>query len=198
MKARPWPRLSAAASSRFTVGRARHNMPYGVPWDYPFTVLHYICCNCSRYIGEKLTPYCPRCGAKQPDESEMKSLGLVVVRDGEKRVRRVKELGEVNAFLDAHKGCAAGLWRYYVSHSELEIRLCHSGGPNLTEWRNTAIYCASTSVIRFDRLRWDSNLAVTTVPNEFGRDDFILKDSDAGVFVQCEVLNFYVDLDPEL
>ncbi len=172
-------------------------MPYGIPWDYPSTILYFQCPKCYRAIDQEYRPYCSNCGMQQPPEPELEAGGRIIRKNHKLAVRRISDLAEMNSFLIETKGRPVGLWSYCVSHSELEIRLCHSGGPNLSgEWLNTAIYCSGAEVVRFDSLRWDANISLRTTPSGYSREDIILEDADAGVHVRCGAVKLYVGVEP--
>jgi hypothetical protein len=170
-------------------------MPYGIRWGPPEA---YYCGSCHWQYGDHYQRFCGICGAKQPGEFEVYEKGLVVsFPDGGREHTRDVEV--MNAFLAEHVGKRIALWSYSVSHSELEFRLCHSGGPNLkgTPWLNTLIYCGGTEKLMIPVTRWNSNITISTGPISFG-DGYALKDVGAGILVECATLRMYFDVKPGL
>jgi hypothetical protein len=179
-------------------------MPYGIPWG----MVAFRCISCGReHSYDVYRQYCSLCGTKQPDESELKSLGLIVYSSASDTPASTHDLEEMNVFLQTHRGKPMALWTYSVSHSELEIRLTHSGGPNQTDepWLNTMIFCSATESILLPNLRWACNLIIEVkhnvreTPNgPFSLDYYVLVDDPANIRIQCRSVGMYFDIKPGL
>jgi hypothetical protein len=113
----------------------------------------------------------------------------------------------MNVFLQKHRGKPMALWNYSVSHSELELRLTHSGGPNQTDepWLNTMIFCSATESILLPNLRWSCNLMIEVKQNiletpngPFSLDYYVLVDEPANIQIQCRGVGMYFDIKPGL
>lgn len=170
-------------------------MPYGIPWGPPEA---YYCISCTFQYGDHYQRFCGICGTKQPSEMEVYDKGLVVSYPEGGR-ERTRDAEAMNAFLSEHTGKRIALWGYSVSHSELELRLCHSGGPNQkeAEWLNTIIYCGGTEKLVIPTTRWDQSVNISTGPLSYG-DGYILQDSNVGFLVECATLRMYFDVKPGL
>lgn len=179
-------------------------MPYTIPWG----MVAFRCSSCGKeHCYDLYRPYCCFCGAKQPDESELKSLGLLVYSSVSEKPTSTRDVEEMNMFLQSQRGKPMALWNYSVSHSELEIRLTHSGGPNQTDkpWLNTMIFCSATESILLPNLRWLCNLIieikhnVLETPNgPFSLDYYVLVDEPANSRIQCRSVGMYFDIKPGL
>lgn len=102
-------------------------MPYGIPWG---PIEAYRCATCGgRHAYHEYRPFCGICGAKQPNERDARKQGLAIFVPTYGK-RNTRDIDEINAFLQDNKGVPVRLWNYSVSHSELELRLRHSGGPD--------------------------------------------------------------------
>ncbi len=179
-------------------------MPYGIPWG----MVAFRCISCGKeYSYDTYRPYCGLCGAKQPNEGDMNSQGLIATSSTSENIKYTREINEINLFFQKHHGKHMALWGYSVSHSELEIRLVHSGGPNRSDepWLNTLILCSATESIQMPNLRWSCNLIVEVkqkiyeTPNgQFSLDYYLLIDKPANIQIQCGSVGMYFDIKPGL
>lgn len=169
-------------------------MPYGIPWT---SAVGYRCVECnSVHTQTHYMPYCGLCGAKQPDEEELKELGLELLGPTAGK-RSTRDIDEIRAFLTQHHGKPIRIWNYCVSHCELELRLRHSGEPckNDEPWLNTVIYCGGTRLIRLPTSAWESAVEIGVEAGKYG-DVFVLTDSASSVRVECDVMRLYFDVEP--
>jgi len=179
-------------------------MPYGFPWG----LVAFRCVSCGKECSWGVYhPYCTFCGAKQPDESEMKSLGLMELAYATDTPRYTHEVKVMNEFLRRHREKPMALWNYSVSHSELELRLNHSGGPNRLDepWLNTMIFCSATESIQLPELRWLCHLNIEVKHNTyktpngpFTLDYYLLIDKPAKIQIQCRSVSMHFDIKPGL
>lgn len=142
-----------------------------------------------------------------PTKMRSKALGLIVYSSASETPTSTHNINEMNVFLQKHRGKPMALWNYSVSHSELEIRLAHSGGPNQTDepWLNAMIFCSATESILLPNLRWSCNLMIEEkhnvfeTPNgSFSLDYYVLVDEPANIRIQCRSVGMYFDIKPGL
>lgn len=179
-------------------------MPYGIPWG----MFAFLCASCGQvHCYDVYRPYCSLCGAKQPPENEIKAKGLVVSSSIADSRAYTDDIQEMNAFLRKHRGKRIAIWKYNVSHGELEIRLAHSGGPNRSDepWLNTIIYCMATEAIQMPKLSWDCNLTIEVKQNTFktikgpiSLNYYLLIDKSAKIQIKCRNVGMYFDVKPGL
>ncbi len=173
-------------------------MPYGIPWE---TVHGYRCVSCrNEHSHDTYRPFCCLCGAKQPDEKDIETSGLIIPAElADKEVTR--DIDRMNDFLNRHVGREIAIWFYSVSHSELELRLRHSGDPgspkSIEPWRNTVIYCGATDRIILPKMRWECSLEIRSHSNRYGIK-YILEDKQAEVVIECRMVTMYFDVEPIL
>ena len=179
-------------------------MPYGIPLG----MVAFRCVSCGKeHSYDVYRPYCGLCGAKQPGDGEIKSMGLMVFPSTLDTPIYTHDVKEINEFLRKHRGKPMALWNYSVSHSELELRLTHSGGPNRSDeqWLNTMIFCSATESIQIPDLRWSCNMNIEVKHNTyktpngpFTLDNYLLVDKPAKIQIQCRSVGMYFDMKPGL
>ena len=168
-------------------------MPYGIPHT---AIEGYRCIAC-RYVryGE-YTPFCPSCGKQQPDRDRAYLIGLGIASPTAGK-SATRDLDEIRAFIAKHHGRRIRLWRYNVSHCELELRLRHSGDPGTAShepWLNTLIYC-SADEISLPTLSWENHLRIETETHEFGERLVITDEQTPNILIKCNLLSLYFDLE---
>jgi hypothetical protein len=99
----------------------------------------------------------------------------------------VKREADVKRALEEWRGAGATLWKYTVSHGQLEIRLHRSG-----ERGNVHVVCGGCERIEGPTV-WPS-CALEIKPSAGG--GLILCDDVAGFSVQCEFVGILRDVEP--
>jgi hypothetical protein len=127
----------------------------------------------------------------------------LVVRYPKGGERQTRDIAEMNAFLARHQGKRIAMWGYGVSHSELELRLCHSGGPQIQgeDWLNTVIYCGGSQKLIVPKMRWNSNViikAATIEMDDWSHEGYFLEDVAVGFRLECWSVRMYFDVLPGL
>ena len=183
-------------------------MPYGSPLG----MVSFRCVSCRAiHCYDVPRPYCSLCGAKQPDRDELEAKGLIIYASSSGTPSYTSDIKEMNSFLHRHKGKPIALWRYIVSHSELELRLRNSGSPNGTNepWLNTLILCSATELIQIPELRWSCELAIEEEQEVFEevyhpelghytRNYYLLVDKPAKIKIKCRSIGMFYDVKPGL
>jgi hypothetical protein len=143
---------------------------------------HCIRCNASH---DSYVPYCSQCGAKQPDPNRAYANAATVRH-------MIDGVTDVQAELLRWRGCMVRLWRYRVSHGQLEFRLKQPDGYN------TVILCDDTrSIILPTTFSWNATLIVEEQGQDADRIQ-ILKDDSAGIAITCRSVVLYLDEKPGL
>jgi len=168
-------------------------MPYGTPYN---SIEGYRCIECRYPRYGQYTPFCPSCGKRQPDKNRSYLIGLAIQSTTTGR-RSTSDLEEIKAFIATHQGRRIRLWRYNVSHCELELRLRHSGDPGTSStepWLNTLIYC-SADEISLPTHSWENYLQIETEKYEIGERLVITDKKTPSVLIKCHLLSLYFDLE---
>ena len=168
-------------------------MPYGIPHN---SIEGYQCLDCRYPRYGEYTPFCPSCGKKQPEENRAYLLGLGITSPTAGK-NSTRDLDEIKAFITKHHGRKIRLWRYNVSHCELELRLRHSGDPGTNSeepWLNTLIYC-SADEISLPTLSWENYLRIESESYTYGERLVITDDRSPDIMIKCHILSLYFDLE---
>jgi len=168
-----------------------HEFETGIPY-----AIGYRCPNCGIEIFGHHRPFCGACGHRWPSAKDMVKQQRVIYSDTYQK-ERSRDLEEINWHLKTHSGKEIALWSYGVGHSNLELRLRHSGKPAEAcgeQWLNTVVQCHMTSQVIIPQLRWTS----TSQVQSSGEDQVTFFDLPAGVKIVCKAVSVTFDVSPGL
>lgn len=164
-------------------------MPYGIPWPEEDYVV-YKCVGCGCESDGEYTPFCPWCGEKQPKQRFKDAVGL------SRLVRRCHEIEDVQAALNEFRDFAARLWRYSVSHCELQIVFYKTGGERML------LLCSGAEDIHISTSAWKPDLVVKketsdkTLQSETSfKPKTVVQDRNCNYLIRCDSVIAYIGYD---
>lgn len=131
--------------------------------------------------------HCPRCGDLLPTIDDLSTTEHAVGRPPIKGKPFVGTISGIQGFLEQSAGAHAQLWRYFVSHSNLILKL-----DSTTNDTHAFVVCTMTVTLVLPKLHWRSSLVLQSTHKP---DYWALRDEAAGVEIVAAAIGIFHDVE---
>ena len=133
-----------------------------------------------------IAAYCPSCGKQLPSLSELHTkgnLGLPPVHN----TQFIRDFEDLTSFFDRTSGQIAQLWKYWVSHSNLVMRIFQEDCDE-----HAFVVCQGTRRVELPQTSFNSTFALSKFGPSYSRC-LRLEDKASGATIECGQMGIFCE-----